>query len=38
MTDGFKASLLAPKMTALKLTKVALQDQVGARFGRKRRS
>ena len=26
MTDGFKASLLAPKVTAAKLTKLALQD------------
>ena len=26
MTDGFKASLMAPKRTALKLAKVALQD------------
>jgi dienelactone hydrolase len=34
MTDGFKASLLAPKKTAAKLTKLALQDQLGARFGR----
>jgi dienelactone hydrolase len=34
MTDGFKASLLAPKATAAKLTKLALQDAAGARFGR----
>ena len=34
MTDGFKASLLAPKVTAAKLTKLALQDVGGARFGR----
>jgi dienelactone hydrolase len=34
MTDGFKASLLAPKSTAAKLTKLALQDAAGARFGR----
>jgi dienelactone hydrolase len=34
MTDGLKASLLAPKATAAKLTKLALQDAVGARFGR----
>ena len=34
MTDGFKASLLAPKVTAVKLTKLALQDVGGARFGR----
>jgi dienelactone hydrolase len=34
MTDGFKASLLAPKATAAKLTKLALQDAGGARFGR----
>jgi dienelactone hydrolase len=34
MTDGFKASLLAPKVTAAKLTKLALQDAGGARFGR----
>jgi uncharacterized protein len=37
MTDGFKASLLAPKATAAKLTKLALQDAVGARFGRRPR-
>ena len=30
MTDGLKASLMMPKLTAAKLTKVALQDQVGA--------
>jgi dienelactone hydrolase len=34
MTDGVKASLLAPKRTAAKLTKLALQDVGGARFGR----
>jgi fermentation-respiration switch protein FrsA (DUF1100 family) len=34
MTDGLKASLLAPKATAAKLTKLALQDAGGARFGR----
>jgi hypothetical protein len=34
MTDGLKASLLAPKATAAKLTKLALQDAAGARFGR----
>ena len=34
MTDGLKASLLAPKSTAVKLTKLALQDVGGARFGR----
>jgi dienelactone hydrolase len=34
MTDGLKASLLAPKATAAKLTKLALQDVGGARFGR----
>jgi dienelactone hydrolase len=34
MTDGFRASLLAPKATAAKLTKLGLQDAVGARFGR----
>ena len=34
MTDGFKASLLAPKKTAVKLTKLALQDAARARFGR----
>jgi dienelactone hydrolase len=34
MTDGLKASLLAPKLTAAKLTKLALQDVGGARFGR----
>src|SRR4051794_5570050 len=34
MTDGLKASLLAPKTTAAKLTKLALQDVGGARFGR----
>jgi dienelactone hydrolase len=34
MTDGFKASLLAPKKTAAQLTKLALQDAGGARFGR----
>ena len=35
MTDGLKASLMTPKLTALKLAKVALQDQVGSYFGRK---
>jgi pimeloyl-ACP methyl ester carboxylesterase len=35
MTDGFKASLMTPKLTALKLAKVALQDQVGSYLGRK---
>ncbi|HEY6887023.1 MAG TPA: alpha/beta hydrolase [Solirubrobacter sp.] len=34
MTDGLKASLLAPKKTAAQLTKLALQDAAGARFGR----
>jgi pimeloyl-ACP methyl ester carboxylesterase len=34
MTDGFKASLRAPKTTAVKLSKIALQDVAGARFGR----
>ncbi|WP_028062052.1 alpha/beta hydrolase [Solirubrobacter soli] len=34
MTDGFRASLLAPKVTAAKLTKLALQDAGGALFGR----
>jgi dienelactone hydrolase len=34
MTDGFKASQLAPKATAAKLAKLALQDAGGARFGR----
>ena len=35
MTDGLKASLMTPKRTALKLAKVALQDQVGSYFGRR---
>ena len=35
MTDGLKASLMTPKLTALKLGKVALQDQVGSYLGRK---
>ena len=35
MTDGLKASLMTPKLTALKLAKVALQDQLGSYFGRK---
>ena len=35
MTDGFKASLMTPKLTALKLSKVALQDQLGSYLGRK---
>ena len=30
MTDGLKASLMTPKLTALKLGKVALQDQLGS--------
>ena len=35
MTDGLKASLMTPKLTALKLGRVALQDQVGSYLGRK---
>ncbi len=35
MTDGLKASLMTPKLTALKLGKVALQDQIGSYLGRK---
>ena len=31
MTDGLKASLMTPKLTAAKLAKVALQDEVGSR-------
>jgi dienelactone hydrolase len=34
MTDGLKASLKADKRTAPKLAKLALQDRIGARFGR----
>jgi alpha-beta hydrolase superfamily lysophospholipase len=34
MTDGLKASLRAPKTTAVKLSRLALQDVAGARFGR----
>ena len=36
MTDGLKASLMTPKLTAAKLAKVALQDQVGSILGRRR--
>jgi dienelactone hydrolase len=35
MTDGLKASLMTPKLTALKLGKVALQDLIGSYFGRR---
>ena len=35
MTDGLKASLMTPKLTALKLGKVAMQDQLGSYLGRK---
>jgi dienelactone hydrolase len=35
MTDGLKASLLAPKTTAAKLSRIALQDQLGSRLGRR---
>ena len=35
MTDGLKASLMTPKLTAAKLAKVALQDQVGSLLGRR---
>jgi dienelactone hydrolase len=35
MTDGLKASLMTPKLTAAKLAKVALQDQVGSYLGRR---
>jgi pimeloyl-ACP methyl ester carboxylesterase len=35
MTDGLKASLMIPPLTALKLAKVALQDQLGALAGRR---
>jgi dienelactone hydrolase len=34
MTDGFKASLLAPKKTAAKLARAALLDQLGSYAGR----
>ena len=34
MTDGRKAALKMPKPTALKLGKVGLQDELGARLGR----
>jgi fermentation-respiration switch protein FrsA (DUF1100 family) len=34
MTDGLKASLRAPKTTAVKLSRIGLQDVAGARFGR----
>ena len=37
MTDGLKASLMTPKLTAAKLAKVALQDQVGSLLGRRPR-
>ena len=35
MTDGLKASLMTPKLTAAKLSKVALQDQLGSYLGRR---
>jgi dienelactone hydrolase len=35
MTDGLKASLMTPKLTAAKLAKVALQDQAGSILGRR---
>jgi dienelactone hydrolase len=35
MTDGLKASLMTPKLTAAKLAKVALQDQAGSYLGRR---
>jgi fermentation-respiration switch protein FrsA (DUF1100 family) len=35
MTDGLKASLMMPKLTAAKVAKVALQDQVGSYLGRR---
>jgi dienelactone hydrolase len=35
MTDGLKASLMTPKLTMAKLTKVALQDQLGSYLGRR---
>jgi hypothetical protein len=35
MTDGLKASLRADKKTAPKLAKLALQDRLGAHFGRR---
>jgi dienelactone hydrolase len=35
MTDGLKSSLKTPKLTAAKLAKVALQDQVGSYLGRR---
>jgi dienelactone hydrolase len=35
MTDGLKASLLTPKLTAAKLAKVALQDEAGSHLGRR---
>ena len=38
MTDGFKASLLAPKSTAAKLTKLALQDAAGRASAARRSS
>ena len=34
MTDGLKAALKLPKPTALKLSRVALQDELGSRLGR----
>jgi dienelactone hydrolase len=37
MTDGLKASLKTPKLTAAKMAKVALQDQAGSYFGRRPR-
>lgn len=37
LTDGLKASLKTPKLTALKLGKVALQDELGSRLGRRPR-
>src|SRR3954453_20578648 len=35
MTDGFLATLKVPPLTALKLTRAALQDQLGALAGRR---
>jgi fermentation-respiration switch protein FrsA (DUF1100 family) len=37
MTDGLQASLRVPPKTTLRLAKVALQDELGSRLGRKPR-
>ena len=37
MTDGLLAAMRMPKLTALKVGKIALQDELGSRLGRKPR-